>query len=208
MNRTIDGYHQDAEGDWVAELSCGHNQHVRHRPPFQERPWVLTPTGRHGRLGTPLPCPLCERAELPEAIRQVRSSPEWDEHSMPAGIRRLHRLAPDTWGVIRVHRGLLRFSTGNEQALDVQLGPGSSPRVVPPGVVHQLEPSGSVRFSIDFFVVDRSRPGRDVEPPNELGVDTSEQGGDPACWAGLLCPECGAVLADGRHREGCSVSMT
>jgi hypothetical protein len=27
------GYHQDEEQNWVAELSCGHQQHVRHRPP-------------------------------------------------------------------------------------------------------------------------------------------------------------------------------
>ena len=38
VERPITGYHQDELGDWVAELDCGHNQHVRHRPPFQLRP--------------------------------------------------------------------------------------------------------------------------------------------------------------------------
>lgn len=28
----IVGFHQDEEGDWVASLACGHNQHVRHNP--------------------------------------------------------------------------------------------------------------------------------------------------------------------------------
>ena len=28
-------------------------------------------------------------------------------------------------------------------------------------------------------------------------------GGDPACWAGLVCQECGAVISEG-HRSGCS----
>jgi hypothetical protein len=28
-------------------------------------------------------------------------------------------------------------------------------------------------------------------------------GGDPACWAGLICQECGAVISEG-HRVGCS----
>ena len=61
MERRIVGFHQDAEGDWVAELDCGHRQHVRHRPPFQLRPWVLDAVGRTGRIGTPLDCRLCDR---------------------------------------------------------------------------------------------------------------------------------------------------
>ena len=44
--RLIVGFHQDQEGDWVAELDCGHNQHVRHNPPWQERAWVLSSEGR------------------------------------------------------------------------------------------------------------------------------------------------------------------
>jgi hypothetical protein len=27
--------------------------------------------------------------------------------------------------------------------------------------------------------------------------ETEDAGGDPACWAHLLCPECGAMLVDG-----------
>ena len=57
--RLIVGFHQDQEGDWVAELECGHNQHVRHDPPWQERAWVLSSEGRGNRLGTRLICPLC-----------------------------------------------------------------------------------------------------------------------------------------------------
>lgn len=30
-----------------------------------------------------------------------------------------------------------------------------------------------------------------------------EEGGDPACWADLVCAECGAVTGDGPHRPGC-----
>ena len=30
----------------------------------------------------------------------------------------------------------------------------------------------------------------------------SDQGGDAACWAYLVCPECGAIETEG-HREGC-----
>ena len=29
MDKRIVGFHQDEEAHWVAELECGHNQHVR-----------------------------------------------------------------------------------------------------------------------------------------------------------------------------------
>jgi hypothetical protein len=50
----------------VAELDCGHNQHVRHNPPWTSRPWVVTPEGRTSMLGTPLDCRKCDRGEPPD----------------------------------------------------------------------------------------------------------------------------------------------
>ena len=60
--RRIAGFHQDDAGDWVAELDCGHTQHVRHDPPWQVREWVMTPEGRAGRVGTMLACRVCADA--------------------------------------------------------------------------------------------------------------------------------------------------
>ena len=60
MRRAITGYHQDQEGHWVAELECGHAQHVRHDPPWQVRVWVTTSEGRAEHLGTELECLLCD----------------------------------------------------------------------------------------------------------------------------------------------------
>jgi len=59
LRRAIVSYHQDEEGHWVAELECGHTQHVRHDPPWQVRMWVTTPEGRASHLGTELECVLC-----------------------------------------------------------------------------------------------------------------------------------------------------
>ena len=61
MKQPIIGYHKDEEDDWVAELACGHNQHVRHDPPWQLRPWVTTPEGREDRLGYELNFKTCDR---------------------------------------------------------------------------------------------------------------------------------------------------
>jgi hypothetical protein len=60
VKRRIAGYHQDEERHWVAELDCGHTQHVRHDPPWQVRPWVTSEEGRKSRLGTELDCRGCE----------------------------------------------------------------------------------------------------------------------------------------------------
>jgi Protein of unknown function (DUF3565) len=61
VERAIVGFHLDAQGEWVAELACGHRQHVRHRPPFYPRPWVLEAETRQQRLGAPLECRLCDQ---------------------------------------------------------------------------------------------------------------------------------------------------
>ena len=63
--RRIAGFHQDEENHWVADLECGHSQHVRHDPPWQVRPWVITVEGRNGRLGTTLECRLCDGRSVP-----------------------------------------------------------------------------------------------------------------------------------------------
>jgi hypothetical protein len=61
MDRCIVGFHLDAERHWVAELECGHNQHVRHNPPWTNRPWVTSPSGRTAHLGKLLPCRKCDQ---------------------------------------------------------------------------------------------------------------------------------------------------
>jgi len=63
VNQPIVGYHLDDEQHWVAELACGHNQHVRHDPPLVSRPWVVTAEGREAMLGHRLGCRKCDRGE-------------------------------------------------------------------------------------------------------------------------------------------------
>lgn len=60
MQQAIVGFHLDDENHWVADLACGHTQHVRHDPPWQNCPWVLTKQGRKEKLGVILECKKCE----------------------------------------------------------------------------------------------------------------------------------------------------
>lgn len=62
MQQAIIGFHQDEENHWVADLACGHAQHVRHDPPWQNRPWVVDENGRHEKLGAMLECKKCEES--------------------------------------------------------------------------------------------------------------------------------------------------
>ena len=64
MQQKIIGYHQDEEQDWVARLACGHFQHVRHKPPFINRPWAISLVGRESMLGYELGCKKCDEGAV------------------------------------------------------------------------------------------------------------------------------------------------
>jgi hypothetical protein len=93
-----------------------------------------------------------------------------------------------------VKEGRLLFSMASEPRLEMELTRETGAQAIPPDIEHEVRPVGPCRFSIDFLTVDRT-----------VGADEGA-GGDPACWAGLICPECGAVTADGYHRPGCSAA--
>ncbi|HEV2368364.1 MAG TPA: DUF3565 domain-containing protein [Acidimicrobiales bacterium] len=145
----MEGFHSDDVGDWVAELSCGHNQHVRHDPPFRERPWVVTAEGRETKVGSNIDCPLCDRAELPDGLVLVRRAGPFDEHSLPAGLRREHLVARGTWGVLEVHTGAVGLALPAERPQRI-LSAGQT-QTIPPEVPHSLVLRGPVVLTIDFL---------------------------------------------------------
>ena len=67
MDQPITGFHLDEHGDWVAELACGHFQHVRHDPPWTNRPWTQSAHGRQAALGRTLSCRKCDQGAPPDA---------------------------------------------------------------------------------------------------------------------------------------------
>jgi cytochrome c-type biogenesis protein CcmH/NrfF len=60
VSRKIVGFHSDEHGHWVADLECGHGQHVRHNPPWESRQWVVTEEGRAEHIGRELDCKKCD----------------------------------------------------------------------------------------------------------------------------------------------------
>ena len=150
MIRTIVGFVQDEAGDFVAELSCLHRQHVRHRPPFVERPWVLEEPGRAAHLGSPIECPLCDRAELPKDLVLLRRAGPWDETQVPAGLRRRHHTAEGVWGVLRVQRGSVHLSLETDPRIDTLLEAGGA-QAIPPVTPHALSLDGPVALELEFW---------------------------------------------------------
>ncbi|MBL0797213.1 MULTISPECIES: DUF3565 domain-containing protein [Pseudomonas] len=65
---TVTGFHQDEDGHWVAELSCGHTQHLRHLPPWQSRAWVLDATQRIEKIGQPFACGWCAQGSVSDNL--------------------------------------------------------------------------------------------------------------------------------------------
>jgi tellurite methyltransferase len=150
MIRKIIGFERDDVGDWVAHLDCFHRQHVRHDPPFRNAPWVLHDVERSRRIGSDLDCPLCDRAELPQDLEVVRTSDVWNERTMPAGLRRAHRVAGGRWGRLRVEAGEVRFRAQTQPKVDTIVGAGGS-QAIPPDVEHEVAPLGPVSFFVEFL---------------------------------------------------------
>jgi tellurite resistance-related uncharacterized protein len=157
MTRRIVGFRLDDAGDWVALLDCGHPQHVRHRPPFELRPWVTTDDGRRAKLGLPLDCVRCDRFELPADALPYKQTAVFTETTMPDGLRREHTTRAGVWGKIVVESGRLRYRV-DALGADVVLEPGR-PGVVVPEVPHAVEPIGPVRFHVEFHRVPSHSPG-------------------------------------------------
>jgi tellurite resistance-related uncharacterized protein len=149
VQRSIVDFGIDAEGDPIALLECGHPQHVRHRPPFINRPWVASEEGRRSMLGQKLNCVRCESFELPEHFVAYKRTPAFTEHTLPEGLRRNHTTKAGVWAKIVVVEGRLRYAV---EALntDVELDAGRI-GVVVPQVPHRVEPVGSVRFFVEFY---------------------------------------------------------
>lgn len=149
MERVITGFHQDAAGDWVAELDCFHGQHTRHKPPFFNRPWTQSEQGRASMLGTTLDCVRCDALEFPEGLHEYKRTPVFTEATIPAGLLRDHTTKAGVWGLIEVEAGSLLYTVQFPEERSFTLGAGTA-GVVVPGMKHHVQALGTVRFHVAF----------------------------------------------------------
>ena len=78
-----------------------------------------------------------------------KSTPVFDNDTLPDALRRAHSTKEGTWGVIRVLEGRLRYvieNTGETLMLDPD-----NPGRVRPLELHHVETVGRMRMQVDFF---------------------------------------------------------
>lgn len=87
-------------------------------------------------------------AEAP-ASKPYRSTPVFDERTLPQALRQAHTTKEGVWGVIRVLEGCVRYRVESHDH-DVILSPGT-PGLVRPQEPHHVEPVGSMRMQVEFY---------------------------------------------------------
>ena len=94
--------------------------------------------------------------ELPTGLQFVRSTPVFDEHSVPAGLLAAHRVSEGVWGRLVVFSGQLDFvfedvtrAAVRNQSQRRTVGAGDV-QVIPPGEPHHVEVDGPVEFHVEF----------------------------------------------------------
>ncbi len=157
---TVLSFEQDDVGDWVARLSCGHSQHVRHQPPWLSRPWVTTEEGRRCHVGIELNCQLCRMPSLPADVQEYKRTREFDADTIPAGLLRDHRTKAGVWATIVVLEGYLGYRIQDEQQSYFMLRPGVD-GIVAPNQPHHVVPQPGTRFYVAFWRHPENTDGSD-----------------------------------------------
>ncbi len=97
--------------------------------------------------------------EVPADAVLVRTTPEFDEASVPPGLLRAHRVAVGVWGRLVVRSGSLGFGFDHDSgegdgACDGEsewtIGAGSS-QAIPPERLHHVTIDGPVQFVVEFY---------------------------------------------------------
>ena len=165
MLQPIVDYRRDENDDWVVLLGCLHFQHVRHQPPWQNRPWVTTEAGRSAHLGRMLHCVKCttrapvdtqgdamtDELRVPANLTSYKKTPVFDQDNVPKGLQQEHATARGVWALLHVLSGSLSFCfTEGGEAIRVEITP-DAPRVIVAEQPHQVVITGQVTFQLEFF---------------------------------------------------------
>ena len=101
-------------------------------------------------LGRELDCVRCERMDWPDGLVAYRRTQQFDERTLPAGLKREHATKRGVWGRIHVVAGVLRYTVESPIGRSFRLAAPASGIVVPQ-VRHHVSPEAAVRFFVEFW---------------------------------------------------------
>jgi tellurite resistance-related uncharacterized protein len=85
---------------------------------------------------------------LPASVRLERTTPTFTADTVPAGLLRAHRIAPEVWGRLRVEEGTVTFvleSSGESR----RVGAGET-QVIEPDTLHHVVLEPDAAFVVEF----------------------------------------------------------
>jgi tellurite resistance-related uncharacterized protein len=83
------------------------------------------------------------------AAAPYKTTPVFDEESLPDAIRNAHNTKDGVWGLLRVLEGEVRL-VFHEPHKDIHVAP-ENPAVIPPQAVHHVELTGTMRMQVEFY---------------------------------------------------------
>ena len=92
---------------------------------------------------------MTEDARLPDGLALVRTTPVFDESTVPAALLRAHRVATGVWGRLVVRTGALTFVFEDDDTGGRAVTAGQSV-VIPPDRPHHLVTGDPVTFVVEF----------------------------------------------------------
>ncbi len=92
---------------------------------------------------------MVSETRLPDDVELQRTTPTFDEHSTPSGLRAAHAVADGVWGRLVVHDGSLGF-VFEDAPDDVRTMSAGDHQVIPPRRLHHVIIGGPVRFAVEF----------------------------------------------------------
>ena len=87
---------------------------------------------------------------LPEGLVLRRTTDTFDNETVPKGLLRAHRVAPGTWGRLRVLSGRIDF-VFEDQADSPMSTPAGGHVVIPPDCLHHVVLTEPATFVVEFW---------------------------------------------------------
>lgn len=96
-----------------------------------------------------------------------KTTPVFDESTLPAGLRRVHSTKEGVWGLVRLLEGRLRLSFP-DSGRELVLTPGT-PGLLEPCEPHFVEPLSPFRMQVEFYRSSPSIPQAPASPAEPTG---------------------------------------